>query len=97
MKDFIEIVDGPSKFDIMTSLFGTGNINSTAAPTFKLEEGTWMKIGIQQILREDSTGESWEIGGYSIGPALRKQVTGNTVKFYYNSKTRKGTIMLNVR
>lgn len=91
------IVYGPSKFDLMVSLF-EGNptlrkrvsfsvdtgFTTSAPPGKKLGMTEKIEIAITGVSQEDGGGESWLFEGYSNE---HKKVYG-----YYSSQTRKGWI-----
>ncbi len=94
------IIYGPSKFDLMISLF-EGNpvprkkvefsINTgmtTSAPAGKkLSMTEKLELAITGVEQEDGSGESWLFKGYS---EKYQKASG-----YYNSQTRKGWVKLN--
>jgi len=91
MSSYIKITNGPSKFDVMSSLFGTGSDNNIdLGPVFELEDGTKVKVAINQVQREDGSGESWNIIGYQVGS--QHQSLDRYVKIYYSTRSRTGTI-----
>ena len=84
-----QITDGPSKFDLMASLFDNKYVKITCdflnqtsnvkiCPKFNV---VFMSIGI-----EDGSRDSW------IGDVCFLTCGGERRKFYYNTKTRKGHI-----
>jgi hypothetical protein len=59
------VIDGPSKFDLMVSLFvGSNAAGSQSEVYFTLEDGFRVPVRINGIEREDGSGESWCITGY---------------------------------
>ncbi len=80
------IVNGPSKFDIMVSLF-EGQIAVRKFVTFQDDREMDYKIIISCIEREDGSGESWIFKGFDV--ELQKHVEG-----YYSSKNRTGHIKI---
>lgn len=91
MKEY-EILDGPNKFDFMSALF-YGNSEHREVVSFELAH----KIGplrgnrelrnviINQVNREDNSGESWNFTGYVAGD--HTLVTG-----YYHSERKQGIL-----
>ena len=81
-----EIVNGPSKFDLMLALFD-GNCDHRRIVDFTLlspqkEHKTFSCI-INDLKREDGSGESWLFAGY-FGV--------NPLHGYFSTKHRKGWI-----
>lgn len=80
---------GPSKFDLMLSLFAGGNVGVTRQTVvFVLEaseDESSVIVHIESVEREDGSGESWNFEGY------RNQ---NRVRGYYNSRNRTGTLIV---
>lgn len=57
----VDIVDGPSKFDLMTALF----VWKPTRPwvTFRLADGRRVQASIVAVSAEDGSGESWNLEG----------------------------------
>lgn len=83
----INIVNGPSKFELMMSCFTGKEVRfqleapPDGSPTQSIF-GMW--IGIEP---EDGSGESWNISFRSSRP-----VSNMTIKGYYSSKNRSGIL-----
>lgn len=60
----LDIIDGPSKFDLMISLFGTQG--ARPAVEFKVAGGIVgrVRVEIRGVSREGSTDESWSLTGF---------------------------------
>lgn len=80
-----EIMDGPSKFDLMTALFvwkperpkvlfsyGAGSFNAT----------------ISAVEAEDGSGESWNIKGYAYDNAARVKIHRQFHGYFHTGKRR---------
>ncbi len=87
------IIDGPSKFDFMNSLFDQKNVKVTCrlarqapSPTMKIDPV--ITVNFQCIAREDGSGESW----YGTVLFVDEFYETERRSFYYSSKTRKGVI-----
>lgn len=78
------ITGGPSKFDLMVSLF-EGNPKVRKTVSFKLEGlRREIQVAITGVQQEDGSGESWNIEGWVMG-----EFRAN-VKAYYSSRSRSG-------
>lgn len=70
------ITGGPSKFDLMISLF-YGGTHQRMGVHFQLDNpgvsGAEVNVFIDQIQREDGSGESWNISGEPFYPFLLKE------------------------
>ena len=81
------IVKGPSKFDLMLSLFD-GNKEPRRTVELHLEEARApIAIAITAIEQENGSGESWIFKGY-----LTNYRRGFAVSGFYSSSGRKGFI-----
>jgi len=91
-----KIIDGPSKFDLMLSLFD-GDIQHRRIAKFTLAGDAEIRVFVDSIEREDGSGESWNITGNIhgrvISTALMKAY-GEKFEMYFSTKKRKGTITL---
>lgn len=93
-EDTFQIVDGPSKFDLMIALFhkpgnfGSQSPNFNDSPLgFKSEDGRWLQVFVRGVQMEDGSHESWIImGHYAVG--------GGTFKAYFSTKNRKGALLI---
>ena len=81
------VTGGPSKFDLMLSLFD-GNKDPRRTVEFQLE-GAHVPItaGITMVQQEDGSGESWNFEGW-----LANYRRGFNIKGYYSSRSRTGYI-----
>lgn len=78
------VVGGPSKFDLMVSLF-EGNPQHRRTVAFKLEGlRQEVHVAITGVQQEDGSGESWNIEGWVKGEPSAH------VKAYYTSRGRSG-------
>jgi len=92
MAQRLEIVNGPSKFDLMTSLFHGKTEDQHRQVQFEVKDADGRKaskaVTIGGVEREDGSGESWLIHGYMMVVNVPwRRITG-----YYSSRTRKGWI-----
>ena len=85
------IVNGPSKWDLMLSLFddGCGNCDHSRRATFYLDDPSRamkeIDILVSKVGKESKGGDSWIFeGSYVLG----------TVKGFFSTKTRKGWLEL---
>jgi hypothetical protein len=86
-KLFFNIVNGPSKFDLMLSLFD-GNKTPRRTVDFHLEGvKTRIQVAITEIQQEDGSGESWNFEGHTQNPFMHFQVCG-----YFSTSGRTGTL-----
>lgn len=95
-----KIVNGPSKFDLMASLFIWKPERQTV--TFKPEHGQDYVAVILSVAAEDGSGESWCITGYLRDPIYKaggkgselrggvKMVQNQQFKGYFSTAHRKG-------
>jgi hypothetical protein len=97
MTPHIEILRGPSKFDLMVSLF-EGNPTLRKYVQFNIYEqrgggimGHSIPVAIMGIRQEDGSGESWLFEGYCSDSEWRNREQGY-VFGYYSSQTRTGFI-----
>ena len=82
-----QIVDGPSKFDLMLGLFSGTCMNPRRVQFFVLDgsDRTMLSTLLSGVSREDGSGESWLFTGHT---------NGKFVKGYFSTKTRKGHLEL---
>jgi predicted ATPase len=80
----VGIMNGPSKFDLMVSLFTTVPVRVPVL--FKTENHGDFSAIITGVRWEDGSGESWIIEGYSVF-AAGARFTG-----YFSTKDRRGHI-----
>ncbi|MCU0680502.1 MAG: hypothetical protein MUF50_04345 [Planctomycetes bacterium] len=85
-----QITEGPSKFDLMVSLFDGKKIQFTQ----KTENGTSVILAnVASVEREDGSHSSWNLKIYILeSNSVIK--AGQTLSAYYSSRTRKGIIVL---
>lgn len=96
--DNTKISSGPSKFDLMVSLF-EGNQNPRKTVRFKVDSGQRkprgprntdeiiyndVDVAITLIAHEDGSGESWLFEGYIHG------ISRGNIHGYYSTKNRSG-------
>jgi hypothetical protein len=94
------ITSGPSKFDLMVSLFDA-NYTNRRTVTFMvvtphgqselLKTNQEIEVQIDGIEREDGSGENWNFHGYHLTKADEK-VTFNKVKGYFSTRTLTGWV-----
>lgn len=86
------ITSGPSKFDLMISLFHSGN-HQRPGVYFQLDNpgvsGAEVYVMIDQIQREDGSGESWNISGTLLSFSPKGELK---FKAYFSTKSRTGRI-----
>ena len=79
-----EILEGPSKLDLMLGLFD-GTSTKPRLVLFSLWDGasawTVTSVLLSGVSREDGSGESWIFTGCT---------NGKSIKGYFSTKTRKG-------
>jgi hypothetical protein len=80
------IVNGPSKFDLMVSLF-VGSSPDRQEVYFSLPDNLKAKVVIDGVERESGNGECWNLWGWWIVFDARK-----IVKIYYSTKNRSGCL-----
>jgi predicted nucleic acid-binding Zn ribbon protein len=85
----ISLVDGPSKFDLMTALFVWGPTRPTVR--MRSSDGTVYAATITSCEAEDGSGECWNIKGvarrHATKIAFHEKFTG-----FFRTDTRKGFI-----
>ena len=86
-----EIVNGPSKWDLMLGLFD-GNSSSRRSVVFSavnlfnnIEE---VAVFVNFLAREDGSGEKWNFAGFMIDAAWKAVA----VKGYFSTQHRRGTM-----
>ena len=87
----LDIVDGPSKFDIMISLFDSNRRHRRTVPFSLRSLRLKLDVAITSVQQEDDSGESWNIEGW-----VTDGLTAN-VKGYYNSRRREGNFRFTAR
>ena len=84
------VVGGPSKFDLMLSLFD-GNQTPRRTVDFQLEGKKYpISVAILGVQQEDGSGESWNIEGLLWD---KHHSEGYKVKGYYVTKGRAGSLV----
>lgn len=80
-----DVISGPSKFDLMLSLFD-GNKEPRRTVEFQLEGARGpITVAITMVQQEDGSGESWNVEGWIT--SYRRNFA---IKAYYSSNSRKG-------
>jgi hypothetical protein len=80
-------IGGPSKFDLMLSLFD-GNKDLRRTVEFRLEGAREpIVVAVTSVQQEDGSGERWNFEG-----RLTNYRRGFSVRGYYSSNSRKGYI-----
>ena len=89
----VEIVGGPSKWDLSIALFDSQMVNPRTVE-FKTNAGASFLASLNSVLREDGSGESFEIQGYARPYTARGAIPapGQQVVIYYRTDRRKGHI-----
>ena len=83
------ITNGPSKFDLMLSLFD-GNKKPRRTVTFQIQGGPGeIEVAVTMVRQEDGSGESWLFGGHCHNSIPTLNVNG-----YFNTRSRKGWLDL---
>jgi hypothetical protein len=81
------IVGGPNKFDLMVSLLHGRSTNRNTV-VFKVQcHKDDVAVAINNLTREDGSGESWIFSGFIIG-----NKSGQVVSGYYRTDRRIGQI-----
>jgi len=93
-QEYWTIEQGPSKMDLMLALFD-GETMGTRTVTFginmagrTLAQVTMIILGVEH---EDGSGDSWIVQGRPVNINNGRPVKCEAVRFYYHTKTRKGT------
>jgi hypothetical protein len=84
------ITEGPSKFDLMASLFDGKIVQFTQQNN---QHPKIIKVILLSVEREDGSNESWNLRVLVKGSEFPLQI-GKNLSMYYNSRTRKGTLRL---
>ena len=72
------ITAGPSKLDLMFSLFEGKHIKLTV-------DGKEVEVGVLQVQAEDGSRESWNLAGYIVGT-----LPSQCFRAYFSTRRRKG-------
>lgn len=98
-----EIQNGPSKLDLMLSLFDGSNAQRTRRSvqftTVYIAAGVWyVEAVVDLVSREDGSGESWILDGYitRIGCPDFQPVSHVPFHAYYRTDRRHGNIEFTV-
>ncbi len=86
------ITEGPSKFDLMTSLFD----GKTVEFTQKTDKNIVFKVKaiIQSVEAEDGSLNSWNLKIFVLPDSNANIPKSKSFLAYYNSRTRKGTVKI---
>jgi hypothetical protein len=87
------ITEGPSKFDLMASLFDGKVVNFTLQIEITTPQKT-LKVSVVSVEREDYSKDSWNIKVYIVDSPNPVVPIGKIISAYYNSRTRHGSINL---
>lgn len=85
MATHLDIVDGPSKYELMLGLFDSATTRPRPVE-FRLSRRVALEAHIQSVSREDGSGESWNLEGWVV--------SGEVFDAYFNTKRRTGHIHL---
>lgn len=103
LKVRFDILKGPSKFDLMVSLF-SGTFNIPHPISFSIKGVIPVaKVQITGVLWESGGGDQWVLYGYQIVGSRDISIfghlfnpesgrLGNQIKAYYSTETRRGFI-----
>ncbi|MDO8559421.1 MAG: hypothetical protein Q7S23_00075 [bacterium] len=87
------IVDGPSKWDLMLSLFD-GDCDHRRPVAFKVRRANGFEysvaVTINEVGREDGSGENWNIHGYLNSDPTGMFKAGVPVRCFFTTKRRTG-------
>lgn len=93
------ITNGPSKMDLMFSLFDSDRRDGKTAIFEVIESNEsgqrittdfeGLRIRINGVSHEDGSGESWCFSGYIVGPS-RKDLNFGRVQGWFRSSNRSG-------
>jgi hypothetical protein len=88
------ITNGPAKYDFQASLFDKKivqfSINTSSLKT-KMDIGEKFNVTVHLAGPEDGSGDSW-IGEFNLTSLTNPSISEKRA-FWYNTKTRKGTVM----
>ena len=89
-----EILEGPSKFDLMAALFDGKKVQFT----FKLGEVTHkVNMGVSGVAAEDGSRESWLINGFFPTGLIHGPCTFSNFSGYFETRRRKGHITVGTK
>lgn len=84
-KQLANIVNGPSKWDLMLALFDVDDNGRPRLIDFTYDDGSLETCRVVSILAEDGSGESWMIEG-------RTNFKNLIFKALFSTRTRRGRI-----
>ena len=89
----ITITGGPSKWDLSIALFDSQKVNPRTVE-FKTNAGASFLASLSSVLREDGSGESFEIRAYVRPYTTRGAIPapGQEAVIYYRTDMRTGNI-----
>ncbi len=92
----LQIIDGPSKWDLMLSLF-EGNPTSRHRVSFTCQKeaetlATVLVVSITAVEQEDGSGERFNFRGYAKDFVWNGAQEGGRVEGYYSTRERYGHI-----
>lgn len=95
-KESCTITDGPSKYDLMASLFDKKTVSfaiNTSAVKTTMNIGKIFNGSVHFVGAEDGSGESWygKLTVKGLPDSIDAGKTEDRV-FYYNTRTKKGSI-----
>jgi hypothetical protein len=90
----IKIIDGPSKFDLMASLFDSKTVNFT--PQIEILTPQKLRASVVSVEKEGSSKDSWNIKICVIDTSNPSIPIGEIIPAYYNSRNRKGSIKIKI-
>jgi hypothetical protein len=89
--DYFGIINGPSKFDLMQSLFDNGDSRRNVVfivpevDILRSKHSLGLEIFISLVQRFGNSGEDWNVEGYE--KHTKKKVVG-----YFSTSSRKGPL-----
>ncbi|HUQ30167.1 MAG TPA: hypothetical protein VM103_01465 [Candidatus Paceibacterota bacterium] len=90
MTSHVQIVNGPSKFDLMLALFEWKP--NRPLVMFKTEGGKLLEASVTSVEAEDGSGESWNIEGYVGTERARKEHQATRFRAYFRTDSRRGVM-----
>ncbi len=82
----VTIVDGPSKWDLMVSLFH-GDLGRRHHVRFHTLQSTFCDVVIDELQREDGSGERWNFKGRVLDSELLPKAP---VSGFFSTRSRQG-------
>lgn len=87
------ITEGPSKFDLMSSLFDGKIVQFTLKVDEKYSKA--VKVEVVSVEAENGSHSSWNLKVFVREESKSEfELVNKTLPVYYNSKTRQGSINL---